>query len=80
MKKFKIFFSLLLTLALMLQLGAVALAAPDNAAEFKPEAGFSYRCIFDAELLEVAGCKKCYAAGDTADPEIAGFVWRRCGC
>lgn len=43
MKKFKIFFSLLLTLALMLQLGAVALAAPDNAAEFKPEAGFSYR-------------------------------------
>ena len=44
------------------------------------EAGFSYRCIFDAELLEVAGCKKCYAAGDTADPEIAGFVWRRCGC
>ena len=42
--------------------------------------GFSHRCIFDAELLEVAGCKKCYAAGDTADPEIAGFVWRRCGC
>lgn len=43
MKKFKIFFSLLLTLVLVLQLGAAAFAAPDNAAEFKDEAGFSYR-------------------------------------
>ncbi len=44
------------------------------------EAGFSYRCIFDAELLEVAGCKESNSAGDSSDPEIAGFVWRRCGC
>lgn len=51
MKKFKIFFSLLLTLALVFQLGVVAFAAPDNAAEFNDEAGFSYRLTAEVNKL-----------------------------
>lgn len=51
MKKFKIFFSLLLTLALVFQLGVVAFAAPENAAEFKDEAGFSYRLTAEVNKL-----------------------------
>lgn len=51
MKKFKIFFSLLLTLALVFQLGVVAFAAPANAAEFKDEAGFSYRLTAEVDKL-----------------------------
>lgn len=51
MKKFKIFFSLLLTLALVFQLGVVAFAAPANAAEFKDEAGFSCRLTAEVNKL-----------------------------
>lgn len=51
MKKLKIFFSLLLMLVFVFQLGAVAFAAPDNAAEFKDEAGFSYRLTAELDKL-----------------------------
>lgn len=51
MKKFKIFFSLLLTLALVFQLGVVAFAAPANAAKFNDEAGFSYQLTAEVNKL-----------------------------
>lgn len=39
------------------------------------ETGFSYRCVLDAELLEVAGSKESDPTGDAADPEVAAVIW-----
>lgn len=38
------------------------------------ETGFSYGCILDAELLEIAGSKEGDSAGDATDTEIAVVV------
>ena len=38
------------------------------------ETGFSYRCVLNAELLEVAGSKEGNAAGNAAQPEVTAVI------